>query len=213
MAATLLDVRHAANRLRDIGFALDEMSRAPELFGRVDPGRAAVAGHSFGAWTVTHMLGERLPPVGLALLGLGGGGLEMALPDPRLRAGVALSPIAPIGISSGVAFGPMTAPVLHVTGTEDRGYIEAATPADRQVPYRASRGPAVLAVLAGARHASFAGEPGIGAQWNEPTYQGRIAALAVAFLRAELMGDAAARGMLLKGTMLASGDHLESRDF
>ncbi len=60
MAAALLDVRNALDRLRDIPFVLDLLPDVPALRGRLDFGRMAIAGHSFGAWTVTHMLGERL---------------------------------------------------------------------------------------------------------------------------------------------------------
>ena len=195
MAGAVLDVRNALDRLGDVAFALDTLAE------RMDIRSCAIAGHSFGAWTVTHMLGERLP--------LGTSGLT--LPDPRLRAGIALSPIPPVLIPPASAFEHMLTPMLHVTGTRDRGLIEAVRPEERTIPYRDSHGPAVLAVLAGANHAAFAGEEGAGRYWNDPTYQGRTSQLAVRFLQAVLLGDGAARARLLRGAGLAQGDRIESR--
>jgi predicted dienelactone hydrolase len=201
MAAALLDVRNALDRLKDVEFALATLPGMAALRGRLDMARVAIAGHSYGAWTVLHMLGERLPA--------GDWGLD--LPDPRLKAGIALSPFPPIGLPPLVAYARITAPILHITGTRDRGFIEAATPEDRTFPYRNIAAPGVLAVLAGATHASFAGESGGGPRWDDPTYQGRTAALAVLFLRAVLLRDAGAGAMLLRGAPLAPGDRIEAK--
>jgi len=201
MAAAVLDVRNALDRLLDVEFALATLPGVAALRGRLDMARAAIAGHSYGAWTVLHLLGERLP----------GGDWGLDLPDQRLRAGIALSPFPPIGISPDVAYARITAPILHITGTQDRGFIEAATPADRTIPYHDIAAPGVLAVLAGASHASFAGEAAAGPGWNDPTYQVRTAALSVLFLRAVLLRDAAAGTLLLRGAPLAPGDRIESK--
>jgi predicted dienelactone hydrolase len=210
MAAAALDAGQALARLQDGSFALDELGRrtasAGPLRGRVDTARLAMAGHSYGAWTVQHLLGQRLP----------GGERGLALPDARLKAGIALSPVPPRGLSARFAFGRIGTPLLHVTGTQDHGYLEGATPADREIPFRSISGPPqVLAVLAGANHAAFADEPAAGPRWGDPTYHGRIAAVAVAFLRAVLLGDAEAQQALLDGApgLLAPGDRLETKDF
>ena len=201
MAAAVLDVRNALDRLKDVAFALDTLPTLPALRGRLDMSRAAIAGHSYGAWTVLHMLGERLPA--------GDWGLD--LPDRRLHAGIALSPFPPLGMTARVAYAPITAPILHITGTEDRGYIEAATPADRTFPYHNIAAPGALAVLAGATHASFAGEAAGGPRWDDPTYQPRTAALAVLFLRTVLQHDIAAEALLRRGAPLRPGDTIETK--
>jgi len=201
MAAAVLDVRNALDRLEDVAFALDTLPRTSALRGRLDMSRAAIAGHSYGAWTVLHMLGERLP----------GGDWGLDLPDRRLSAGVAISPFPPIGLPPSVAYAPITAPILHITGTEDRGLIEAATPDDRMIPYRDIRSPDVLAVLDGATHASFAGEPAAGPRWNDPTYQARTASLATLFLRTVLERDINAEADLRRGAPLMPGDRIESK--
>ncbi|MCK8785529.1 acetylhydrolase [Roseomonas sp. NAR14] len=215
LAAAALDPRNALDRLRDGIFAIDELLRRESAFGdplrgRLDPTRLAVAGHSFGAWTVQHLLGERLP----------GGDHGLALPERRLRAGVALSPIPPRGLPPRLAFARMSAPLLHVTGTEDQGYIEGARPADRLIPFQAIRNvPQALLVLDGATHAAFADQAEAGARWADTTYHARVAAVSVLFLRATLMADPAAAAALREGArrgplaLLAPRDRLETRDF
>ena len=201
MAVAVLDVRNALDRLKDVTFALNTALGEPALRGRLDAARMAIAGHSYGAWTVLHMLGERLP----------GGGWGLALPDRRLKAGIAISPVPPLAIPAGIAYAGVSAPILHITGTEDRGIIEAATPEDRTIPYRSITAPGALAVLNGATHASFAGEAAAGPFWNNPAYPGRTAALATLFLRTVLQHDSNAEAQLRRGTPLAAGDHIECK--
>ena len=203
MVAALTDVNAALARLGDVSFALDQVAagREPALRGRTNADRMAAAGHSYGAWTVAHMLGERLP--------LGGWGLN--LPDKRLRAGIELSPIPPIGVAPDAAFAAISAPILYVTGTEDHGWGAADWQA-RTVGYRTATSPAVLAVLDGARHASFAGEPGAGPYWNDPRFQDRTARLSVLFLDAVLRQDSASRRTLLAGRFLQPGDTVQNKN-
>ncbi len=206
MAAAALDAGQAFGRLQDGIFALDELTRRPGLRERVDPARLAIAGHSYGAWLVQHMLGQRLP----------GGDHGLALPDARLKAGIALSPIPPRGLSPRFAFGRVARPMLHVTGTLDSGFIDGATAEDRALPFRSISGPPqALAVLAGATHAAFADERAAGPRWADPAFHDRTAGLATAFLRAMLLGDARARAALLAGMpgLLAPGDRLTCKDF
>ncbi len=207
MGAAVTDIGAALARLQDVVFALDTVQAdgEPLLQGRIDQDRIAIAGHSYGAWTVSHMLGERLP--------LGGFGLN--LPDPRLRAGIALSPIPPlpipvIGVPAAVAYRGIAAPILHVTGTRDSGMGVPNWQA-RTVGYHTATSPGLLAVLDGAVHASFAGEAEVGGYWNDPTYQPRVARLSCWFLDAVLRRDASARTALLHGDGLAPRDVIESK--
>lgn len=203
MAAAVLDVRRAVDRLHDIAFLLGEAARRPGLAERIAGQRIAIAGHSYGAWTVTAMLGERLPGGALVDQAVG-----LALPDPRLAAGIALSPVPPLGLPPALAYARVRAPILHVTGTLDRGVIEAATPQDRLIPFEHIAAPGVLAVLDGAGHGAFADEPDAGPRWNDPQFHARTAALAVLFLRAVLRGDAAADAVLRRAAPLAPADRL-----
>jgi dienelactone hydrolase len=209
LAAAALDVGNALARLQDGIFAVEEVQRrgalaGDPLAGRVDAQRIAVAGHSYGAWLVQHLLGQRLP----------GGDRGLGLPERRLKAGIALSPSPPRGLPPRLAFSRVATPLLHVTGTSDHGYVEGATPADREIPFRATEGaPQVLAVFGGAGHAAFADEPAAGPRWSDPTWHARTAALAVLFLGATLLSDTAARDALRAGApaVMATGDRLETK--
>ncbi|WP_233256003.1 alpha/beta hydrolase family protein [Falsiroseomonas bella] len=211
LAAAALDVANAVARLQDGIFAVEEVVRRGDLpgdplEGRVDAGRLAAAGHSYGAWLVQHLLGQRLP----------GGDRGLRLPERRLKAGILLSPSPPRGLPPRLAFARVTTPMLHVTGTADHGWVEGATPADREVPFRVISGaPQVLVVLEGARHAAFADEQAAGPRWSDPTYHARVAAVSVLFLRAMLAGEAAARARLAAGApaLLEPDDRLETSGF
>jgi predicted dienelactone hydrolase len=207
MGGAAMNPAAAVARLGDVVFALDHVlgGGEPLLRGLVDPERIAAAGHSYGAWTVSHVLGERLP--------LGGWGLD--LPDRRLRAGIELSPIPPLqipvfGVPAAVAFTGISTPILHVTGTQDSG-MGAPDWRARTVGFRTAASPGLLAVLDDATHASFAGEAVIGGRWNDPTYQPRVARLCRLFLDAVLRDDAAAREAVLHGGGLGARDVLESK--
>lgn len=201
LAAGALDVQAALNRLLDVKYAL---SNPPE---RADPARLAIAGHSYGAWTVQHMLGERLP----------GGDRGLGLPDQRLKAGIVLSPIPAIGLPPRLAYAGIAAPLLHVTGTEDHGFIEGIRAPARRAPFEGSTNPGALAVLRGAAHGSFADEREVGGRFTEATYHARTGALSVTFLDAVLRGDtaaAAAAAATLRGgagALLGPGDEFVAR--
>ena len=197
LAAGALNVQAALDRLLDVKFALSNLPN------RADPQRLAIAGHSFGAWTVQHMLGERLP----------GGDRGLGLPDPRLKAGIALSPIPAIGLPPRLAYAGLAVPMLHITGTEDHGFIEGIRAPARRAPFEQSRNPGALAVLNGAAHASFADEQEAGGRYAESTYHARAAALSTTFLDAVLRGDAADLALLRGGAtgLLGPGDEFVER--
>ena len=190
----------ALARLRDIEFALDRVISGREPGLAADTSRIAIAGHSYGAWTATHMLGERLPVPRIG----------MRLPDSRLRAGIALSPVPPLGVSPDSAYRRVSAPMLYVTGTRDEGLGVPHWRA-RTLGFQNAAGPACLAVLEGAQHASFAGEEEVGGRWNDPAYHARTAQLGVTFLDTVLRDDQAARAALLAGAGLPPGDKMESK--
>ncbi|MFC7551313.1 alpha/beta hydrolase family protein [Pseudoroseomonas wenyumeiae] len=100
LAAAVTDASRALDRIFDVVFVLDTLPRRPELAGRLDLSRIAIAGHSYGAWLVQTMLGQRVP----------GGDRGLALPEPRLGAGIALSPIPPQGLPARLAMDRVRAP-------------------------------------------------------------------------------------------------------
>jgi len=209
LAAAAFDVGNAVARLQDGIFAIEEVLRRNALAGdalerRIDPQRLAVAGHSYGAWTVQHLLGQRIP----------GGERGLALPERRLKAGIALSPVPAHGLPPRLAFARVATPMLHVTGTQDHSYVDGATPQDRELAFRTITGaPQVLVVFEGATHAAFSDEPAAGPRWSDSTWHGRTASLSVLFLRAMLDGDAAARATLRGGApgLVMEGDRIETK--
>jgi hypothetical protein len=97
-------------RLRDVGFALDEIGRRHAAgqgqWGHVRPTQAGMAGHSFGAHTTMGMAGQRYP------------GFE-GIAEPRLAAFIAFSPTAPVMGDAHRAFERLNRPLLSITGTRD----------------------------------------------------------------------------------------------
>lgn len=184
----------ALARLADGAFALDEAARLWPL--RADA--VAAAGHSFGAWTVQHWLGQRLGPQGGALR------------EPRIRLGIAISPAPVRRLAPAFAMAAVDAPMLHITGSRDTSPLDQTTPQDRTLPFRATPDgvPAALLWLDGAEHMGFSGHPGFGTGTHA-----RVAGVAVMFLRAMLLADQSARGRLLAGArgLLRLEDRLETR--
>lgn len=192
MAGAARDPRTALDRLRDVVFALDEL---PRRVPAVDMSRLAAAGHSFGSWTVQHVLGQALP-LPLPVPGI---------PDRRLRAGILLSPVPGFFGVNGAA---IRVPLLHVTGTQDTTMIDRAGPEDRLAVFRAVEGvPQSAAVFEGAQHLAFAGVEEVGAGRAGAAYHNRTAELALLFLRATVLRDAAAlREVATRPRVLAPSD-------
>ena len=180
MRAAARQPEHGIARLLDARFAIDQaMARLP-----VDAARIAAAGHSYGAWSVQHWLGERM------------GRDAVAMPEPRIRAGIAISPVPPRGIAPAAAMAGLRTPLLHITGSRDTSPLDGTTPEDRLLPWQhtAPDIPAGLLWLDGADHMGFSGLPRYG-----ETQHAKVAEVAIRFLRAMLLGDARARAWLLAG--------------
>jgi predicted dienelactone hydrolase len=144
-------------RVDDARFILSELAFRRDMAGcdlaRIDAARAAIAGHSMGAWAVQGLAGQRFAtPNGGAPL----------LHDPRFRAGLAFSPTAAPGTN---AFAGIGIPFLSITGTAD-GASPAAPAAERAAALAArsaahesmpADGRKCLLVFAYATHMMFAG--------------------------------------------------------
>ena len=99
------------NRARDISFVLDSFDRLesefPELKGKMDRARIAVAGHAYGAFTALLVGGLRTA-----------GGMPVAMKDARVKAVVAMAP-PPLGGAQNVAadsWRELTEPVMLMAG-------------------------------------------------------------------------------------------------
>jgi predicted dienelactone hydrolase len=152
------------NRVRDITFIIDSLDQLektyPELQGKIDRTKIGVGGHSYGAFTAMLVGGARTFP----------GNNSYA--DPRIKAIVAMSPQGPDearGLTT-ESWRELRVPTLFMTGTQDRGTTEAQTPEWRRQAFELSpAGDKWLAVLEGARSASFIGriDPGTEALYQD----------------------------------------------
>jgi dienelactone hydrolase len=146
-------------RVEDLSRIVDRLDllagAVPGLAGRLDTGRIAVAGHSWGATTASMLLGARV------LDADGGPGKDMT--DPRITAGVLfalagtgfadLSPFAAENFPfMNPGFGGMSAPALIVAGDQDQSLLTVRGPEWFTDGYRLSPGPKSLVTLAGAEH-------------------------------------------------------------
>jgi predicted dienelactone hydrolase len=136
-----------AQRLADVRFALDELTRRQKipgaLYRQANLQAVGLAGHSFGARTT------------LALAAAPGTRLPGMAHEPRLKAFIALSP-ADLGSETHRS---LRGPLLLITGTQDADMVgNGTTPQSRQEPFAdALPGNKYLLVLDGADHYTFAG--------------------------------------------------------
>jgi predicted dienelactone hydrolase len=190
------------SRAEDMKRILDQLdvieAAVPQLPGRLDRRKVAVAGHSMGGQTASLLLGARLTDPRDET--------EVNLAEPRIKAGVllaapgrgdALTEFAAKNYSffSTMDFSTMTAPVLVVAGDKDASPHLTVAGADWHAdPYLLSPGPKSLLTLFGAEH-GLGGVAGYDAAETTDENPERVAAvqrLTWAYLRTELYpGDSA----------------------
>ncbi|MGW2615768.1 alpha/beta hydrolase family protein [Streptomyces sp. NPDC001500] len=187
------DMRHILDRLDAVEAAV------PQLPGRLDRDRVAVAGHSMGGHTASLLLGARLTDPE--------DGTEADLADPRIKAGVLLA--APgrggdaltetvardFGFLVTTDFAAMTTPTLVVAGDkDDSAHLTVDGPDWHAGPYLLSPGPKTLLTLFDGEH-SLGGVSGYDVAETTDDSPERVAAvqrLTWAYLRTQLYpGDPA----------------------
>lgn len=193
-------------RVDDARFILSELVWRRDMpgcdLGRIDAGRAAIAGHSMGAWAVQGLAGQRFAtPDGDAPL----------LRDQRFRAAIAFSPTAAPGSD---AFRRVGIPFLIITGTLD-GATATSAPEERAkalatrtaaYPSMPADGGKCLLVFADATHMMFAGNRRADTVLAQHVESVSLAAT-TDFLRAALAGEPQAIRLGLR-EKLAPNDRL-----
>ncbi|MFH9820523.1 alpha/beta hydrolase family protein [Streptomyces sp. NPDC017230] len=191
------------SRAEDMKRVLDRLdvleAAVPQLLGRLDRSRVAVAGHSMGGHTASLLLGARLTDPH--------DGTEVNLAEPRIKAGVLLAAPGRGGdaLSESAAknypfflttdFSRMATPALVVAGDrDDSAHLTVDGPRWHADPYHLSPGPKALLTLSGAEH-GLGGVAGYDVAETTDESPERVAAvrrLAWAYLRSELYpGDPA----------------------
>ncbi|MGW5264623.1 alpha/beta hydrolase family protein [Microbispora sp. NPDC004025] len=147
------------SRVEDLKRVLDRLDlledAVPGLAGRLDRGRIAVAGHSWGAQTASMLLGARV------LDAEGVPGEDMS--DPRVTAGVLLAltgrggaDLTPFAAEHfpfmNPSFAEMTTPALMVAGDKDQSLLSVRGPDWFTDAYHMSPGGKSLLTLSGAEH-------------------------------------------------------------
>ncbi|MFZ4683106.1 MAG: alpha/beta hydrolase family protein [Terrimicrobiaceae bacterium] len=199
LAGAVRDPSNALNRVKDVTFAIDELSRLNKnsgspLRGHLDLTRIGMAGHSFGGWTTMAIAGQTLGPRGKSVA------------DPRISAGIEMS--APVPRSSGGRnpLASITIPLLHMTGTLDDSPIGETKAAERRLLFDGmTRAETGLIIFQGADHMTFADPlngPGLresAGSGQNAEFQRLIGMASTAFWDAWLRGDAPAKGWLRDG--------------
>ncbi|MFF3291270.1 alpha/beta hydrolase family protein [Streptomyces sp. NPDC003023] len=188
---------HWRTRAEDMKRILDQFdvieAAVPQLFGRLDHSRVAVAGHSMGGHTASLLLGARLTDPH--------DGTEVDLAEPRIKAGVLLAApgrggdalteftVENYSFFLTTDFSTMTAPTLVVAGDkDDSAFLTVAGPDWHADPYTLAPGPKSLLTLFDAEH-GLGGVSGYDAAETTDESPERVAALARltgAYLRSEL---------------------------
>jgi dienelactone hydrolase len=171
----------AMERARDVGFALDRLLAGADA-ARIDTGRIAAAGHSYGANTTLLAAGAQLERKGSTV----------AFSDPRVRAAVVISAPPFYGEPDAQAIlRHVRIPTLHITATADDiqipGYASGLQ--DRVDVYAATGGTRKsFAVFKGGSHSIFTDRLFTGGtEWN-PQVKAATRELALDFLRSVFDG-------------------------
>lgn len=190
------DPRVSVDRFRDIPFtvaALRALNGADTpLKGKFDLDRIGMSGHSFGALTTQAAAGMVFPS-------------GASMPAQGIKAFLAMSPSGARDGDDRAAFVRIARPFMFMTGTEDSFGVAGDSPAavlrSRKRPFDVIVTPPTYFVnLTGGDHFVFSGRQEMGeSRPSDARHHAIVRAGALAFFRAYLVDDAAARAWLNDG--------------
>ncbi|WP_331751973.1 chlorophyllase [Streptomyces chartreusis] len=173
------------SRAQDMTHVLDHLdvieSTVPQLAGRIDHGRVAVAGHSLGGFTANLLLGAQLTDPAT--------GERVSLWEPRIKAGVVLaapgrggvihaSTLEQMPIFKTIDFSTMITPALVVAGSrDDSRHFTDVGPIWHTDPYILAPSPKTLLTIFDAEH-GLGGIAGYDADETTDENPERVAAVA-----------------------------------
>jgi dienelactone hydrolase len=196
--ATPIPRSASLNRFADVPYVLDEiqgwLAQHPEIASCLDFNRLGMSGHSFGALTTQVMAGQMFPDEGGALL---------QMKEPRFKAGILYSPVPIPHLSDedpAKLYGPISIPLLHMTGTEDSSPIEDwGYEARLVIGEHAGDEEQYVHVLPEGDHMIYNGSRGkLGNNPNRDAHEDEIKQTALAFWDAYLKDEAGAKEWLTK---------------
>ncbi len=171
----------AVNRVRDLGFALDEVLADPQLAAAIDPARVLAAGHSYGANTALLAAGAEFSrPQG-----------KLTYRDSRVLGAVIISAPPFHGETDPEAVvRTIDIPTLHITATGDEikipGYLSDYQ--DRLRVFSATGGPRkTLVAFREGSHSMFTDRLGAGGRDLNPLVKVATIDLTLAFFE-EILG-------------------------
>ena len=193
LTAAALNLKNAADRPRDVSFAIDRLTEldgdaAFPLQGHLDLQHIGVAGHSFGGFT------------SMAIAGQDFGSIRMG--DPRVKAVIEMSTPVARPFQREYAYAKITMPVFHMTGTRDDSPIGETKASERRIPYELmNAAETCLLVFKDGDHMVFSGHirPDEAAAAQDAVFHRLICAGSTAFWDAWLKGNSAAHEWLMEG--------------
>jgi predicted alpha/beta-hydrolase family hydrolase len=183
------------SRISDMKQILDQLDliedAVPEIQGRLDRSRIAVAGHSFGGQTASMLLGADF---------IDDDGTKIFVPDARVKAGVLMATTGAAGdhlTEASTRFAPfrtagfadMATPTLVVIGDKDFTWELSSKGAEYHAdPYTFAPGPKSLLTLVGGEHllGGTTGYDAAGTTDESPERVAVIQRLSLAYLQSAL---------------------------
>jgi hypothetical protein len=181
--------QNVRNRPMDIIFVIDQLEQLRRTGStpgkRCDLTRIGVGGHDFGAQTVLGLAGQVLPG-------------RIAFAEPRVKAVLAMSSPVPLGqVPLDVAYGDISLPCLHITGTADNSIVGTTQASQRRLPFDHTSGAdQYLITFYGADHRVYTGHVRAANGAHDAMFQRLIAECSAVFWDAYLKDDAGAKAWL-----------------